>query len=229
MNCEDTEELWEKLDNKGVISSASWPKYDEAALKRAEMEIVIQVNGKTRDKISVSSSITNEELEKLAAELQSVKKWTEVKKINPEIQLHMIGKLQTNKVKFAVKLFDYIHSVDNEKLAKKISDEQQKQNKKVKIFIQVNIGNEEQKSGVNKSSLPELYSYCKTLNLEVIGLMCIPPLNEPSEIFFKEMSELNKKLNFEELSMGMSSDYLNAIKNSATYVRIGSNIFGQRN
>ena len=160
---------------------------------------------------------------------EAIEKWTEIKTNNKDIKLHLIGGLQTNKVKLAVKLFDYIHSVDNEKLAKKISDEQQKQNKKVKVFIQVNIGNEEQKSGVDKSSLPELYSYCNTLNLEVIGLMCIPPLNEPSEIFFKEMSELNRKLNFEELSMGMSSDYLDAIKNSATYVRIGSNIFGQRN
>ncbi len=160
---------------------------------------------------------------------EAIEKWSEIKLSNNNIKLHLIGGLQTNKVKLAVKLFDYIHSVDNQKLAKKISDEQQKQNKKVKVFIQVNIGNEEQKFGVNKSFVSELYSYCKTLNLEVVGLMCIPPLNEPSEIFFREMSELNKKLNFEELSMGMSSDYLDAIKNSATYVRIGSNIFGQRN
>ena len=160
---------------------------------------------------------------------EAIKKWSEIKSNNNNIKLHLIGGLQTNKVKLAVKLFDYIHSVDSEKLAKKISDEQQKQNKKVRVFIQVNIGNEEQKFGVNKSSVAELYSYCKTLNLEVVGLMCIPPLNEPSEIFFKEMNELNKKLNFDELSMGMSSDYLNAIQNCATYVRIGSNIFGQRN
>ena len=160
---------------------------------------------------------------------EAMEKWGDIKLSNNNIKLHLIGGLQTNKVKFAVKLFDYIHSVDNEKLAKKISDEQQKQKKKVKIFIQVNIGNEQQKFGVDKLSVSELYSYCKTLNLEVVGLMCIPPINKPSEIFFKEMSELNKKLNFEELSMGMSSDYLNAIQNCATYVRIGSNIFGQRN
>ena len=159
---------------------------------------------------------------------EAIEKWSEIKLNNNNIKLHLIGGLQTNKVKLAVKLFDYIHSVDSEKLAKKISDEQQKQKKKVRVFIQVNIGNEEQKFGVNKSSVTELYSYCKTLNLEVVGLMCIPPLNEPSEIFFKEMNELNKKLNFEELSMGMSSDYLSAIKNSATYIRIGSSIFGQR-
>ena len=160
---------------------------------------------------------------------EAIEKWTDIKSNNNDLKLHLIGGLQTNKVKLAVKLFDYIHSVDNQKLAKKISDEQKKQNKKVKVFIQVNIGNEEQKFGVNKSLVSEFYSYCKILNLEVVGLMCIPPLNEPSEIFFKEMSELNRKLNFEELSMGMSSDYLNAIKNSATYVRIGTNIFGQRN
>ena len=160
---------------------------------------------------------------------EAIEKWSATKLNNNNIKLHLIGGLQTNKVKLAVKLFDYIHSVDSEKLAKKISDEQQKQKKKVRVFIQVNIGNEEQKFGVNKSSVAELYSYCKTLNLEVMGLMCIPPLNESSEIFFKEMNELNKKLNFDELSMGMSSDYLNAIRNCATYVRIGSNIFGQRN
>ena len=160
---------------------------------------------------------------------EAIEKWSEIKLSNNNIKLHLIGGLQTNKVKLAVKLFDFIHSVDSEKLAKKISDEQQKQKKKVRIFIQVNIGNEDQKFGVDKLSLSNLYSYCKTLNLEVMGLMCIPPLNEPSEIFFKEMNELNKKLSLKELSMGMSSDYLNAIKNSATYVRIGSNIFGERN
>ena len=160
---------------------------------------------------------------------EAIVKWSEIKANKSNIKLHLIGGLQTNKVKSAVKLFDYIHSVDSEKLAKKISEEQQKQNKKIKIFIQVNIGNEKQKFGVDKSSLAELYSYCKTLNLNVAGLMCIPPLNEPSEIFFKEMNVMNKKFDFEELSMGMSSDYLDAVKNSATFVRIGSNIFGKRN
>ena len=160
---------------------------------------------------------------------EAIVKWSEIKANKSNIKLHLIGGLQTNKVKLAVKLFDYIHSVDSEKLAKKISDEQKKQNKKIKIFIQVNIGNEKQKFGVDKSSVAELYSYCKTLNLNVAGLMCIPPLNEPSEIFFKEMNVMNKKFDFEELSMGMSSDYLDAVKNSATFVRIGSNIFGKRN
>ena len=159
---------------------------------------------------------------------EALEKWSDVKTNNKNLKLHLIGKLQTNKVKYAVKIFDFIHSVDSEKLAKKISEEQQKQKKKVKIFIQVNIGDEQQKTGVSKSSVTQLYSYCKTLNLDVVGLMCIPPLEKSSDIFFKEMNILNTNLNFNELSMGMSSDYLDAIKNSATYVRIGSNIFGPR-
>ncbi len=159
---------------------------------------------------------------------EALEKWSDIKLTKKDLKLHLIGKLQTNKVKQAIKIFDYIHSVDSKKLAKKIADEETKQGKKIKIFIQVNIGDEEQKSGVNKSSVNELYSYCKTINLNVIGLMCIPPLTKSSDIYFKEMNILNKNLNLNELSMGMSSDYLDAIKNSATYVRIGSNIFGQR-
>ena len=159
---------------------------------------------------------------------EAIEKWSDVKSNNANIKLHLIGGLQTNKVKLAVRLFDFIHSVDSEKLAQKISNEQQKQKKELKLFIQVNIGDEQQKSGVDKASVSNLYSYCKSLNLNVVGLMCIPPFEKPSEKFFKEMSILNKNLNLKELSMGMSSDYLDAIKNSATYVRIGSNIFGQR-
>ena len=159
---------------------------------------------------------------------EAITKWTDIKLANPDIKLHLIGKLQTNKVKFALKLFDYIHSVDTKKLAKKIADEELKQNKKIKIFLQVNIGNEEQKSGINKDYLNEFYSYCNNLNLDVVGLMCIPPADDKSEIFFKEMALLTKKLDLKELSMGMSSDYIEAAKNSATYLRIGSNIFGKR-
>ena len=140
----------------------------------------------------------------------------------------MIGKLQTNKVKFAVKLFDYIHSVDSEKLAKKIAVEQNKLNKKIKIFLQVNIGNENQKSGINKDNVEYLVSYCKEIGLDLIGLMCIPPINTDPENYFKEMNILSKFLKFSELSMGMSSDFLLATKYSSTYVRIGSSIFGQR-
>ena len=159
---------------------------------------------------------------------EALTKWSDIKLANPNIKLHLIGKLQTNKVKFALKLFDYIHSVDTKKLAKKIADEELKQNKKMKIFLQVNIGDEEQKSGINKDYLNDFYSYCKNLNLDVVGLMCIPPAVNKSEIFFKEMALLTKKLNLKELSMGMSADYIEAAKNSATYLRIGSNIFGKR-
>ena len=159
---------------------------------------------------------------------EAITKWTDVKLANPNIKLHLIGKLQTNKVKFVLKLFDYIHSVDTKKLAKKIADEELKQNKKIKIFLQVNIGNEEQKSGTNKDYLNDLYLYCKNLNLDVVGLMCIPPADVKSEIFFKEMALLTKKLDLSELSMGMSEDYIEAAKNSSTYLRIGSNIFGKR-
>ena len=159
---------------------------------------------------------------------ESIDKWSDLKKQFPDLKLHMIGKLQTNKVKFAVKLFDYIHSVDTEKLARKIADEEIKQNKKVKIFIQVNIGNEKQKSGVNKNKLEDLFFYCKNLNLDVIGLMCIPPAGENTEEYFKETKILNQKLDLLELSMGMSSDYIKAIKYSSTYLRIGSSIFGNR-
>ena len=160
---------------------------------------------------------------------ESIDKWTDLKSKNSNIKLHMIGKLQKNKVKFAVKLFDYIHSVDNEKLAKKIFDEQLKINRNIKIFIQVNIGNENQKSGISKNDVLNLYSYCKTIGLNVVGLMCIPPFNNDSSLYFKEMNILNNELNLSELSMGMSSDYIEASKHSATFLRIGSSIFGSRN
>ena len=159
---------------------------------------------------------------------EAVDKWTEIKLNNPNIKLHMVGRLQTNKVKIALTLFDYIHSVDTEKLAKKIAEEQIKLNKKIKIFIQVNIGNEHQKSGINKSEVKNLIVLCKEINLDVVGLMCIPPVNKDPSIYFQEMSMLNSSLGFSELSMGMSSDYLKAVENSATYLRIGSNIFGSR-
>tara|TARA_Y100000766_G_scaffold277435_1_gene282823 strand:- start:51 stop:476 length:426 start_codon:yes stop_codon:yes gene_type:complete len=140
----------------------------------------------------------------------------------------MIGKLQTNKVKLAVKIFDYIHSVDSEKLAKKISDEQSKIGKKIKIFLQVNIGDENQKSGINKTEVGQLVSYCREIGLDIIGLMCIPPLNLDPQGYFEETYKLNNSFGFVDLSMGMSSDYLIAIKNFATYVRVGSSIFGAR-
>ncbi len=159
---------------------------------------------------------------------EAVEKWTEIKNKNPKIKLHMIGRLQTNKVKFAVPLFDYIHSVDSEKLAKKIADEQNRINKRIKIFLQVNIGNENQKSGVDKNNLLSLVSYSKEIGLDLVGLMCIPPLNNDPESYFEEMDKINRALGFAELSMGMSSDFLKAAKHSSTYIRVGSKIFGQR-
>ena len=159
---------------------------------------------------------------------EAIEKWTDIKIKNDRINLHLIGKLQTNKVKFALKIFDYIHSLDNEKLAKKISDEQEKQNKKPKIFIQINLGEEVQKSGIMKENLLDFYQFSKDLGLNIIGLMCIPPFGEDSSKFFSKMTELNELINLKELSMGMSSDYINALEYNSTYLRIGSDIFGQR-
>ena len=159
---------------------------------------------------------------------EAMDKWTQIKAEKPELKLHLLGKLQTNKVKFAIKLFDFIHSVDSKKLAKKIYDEQSSQNKKVKLFIQVNIGNEEQKSGILKNDLDDLYHYCKDLKLDIVGLMCIPPYNSDPNPFFQELYDLNKNLSLKELSMGMSSDYLKALEYNSTYLRIGSAIFGER-
>ena len=159
---------------------------------------------------------------------EALEKWTVIKNENHKIQLHLIGRLQTNKVKFALKIFDYIHSLDSEKLANKIADEQVKQEKKPKIFIQVNIGNEEQKSGINKEKLDDFYKFCKNLNLDIVGTMCIPPNDQNTESYFSEMSIINKRLKFKELSMGMSGDFLDAVRNNATFTRIGSKIFGNR-
>ena len=159
---------------------------------------------------------------------EAIDKWKEIKASKPNIQLHMIGKLQTNKVKFAVKLFDYIHSVDSEKLAKKIADEQLKAKRMIKIFIQVNIGDETQKSGININETNNLVVFCKKLNLNVVGFMCIPPVDIDPSSYFEEMKKINKIYNFNELSMGMSSDYIKAAQHNSTYLRIGSNIFGLR-
>jgi len=160
---------------------------------------------------------------------EAIDKWSDIKLKNQNIKLHLIGKLQTNKVKHAIKIFDYIHSVDSTKLAKKIADEQYKQNKNVKLFIQVNIGKEDQKSGVDVDEIGDLISFSNQMNLNIIGLMCIPPANEKPDKYFKQIKLLNKKFNLSEISMGMSSDYLKAVENSSTYLRIGSSIFGARN
>jgi len=159
---------------------------------------------------------------------EALDKWTDIKNQNKSIKLHLIGRLQSNKVKVALRIFDYIHSLDSEKLANKIADEQTKQGKKPKVFIQVNIGNENQKSGINKERLSDFYKFCKNLNLDIIGTMCIPPNDDNTEKYFSEMSKIKQELDFKELSMGMSEDYLEAIRYNATYVRVGSKIFGSR-
>ena len=160
---------------------------------------------------------------------EAIEKWTNIKLKKENIKLHLIGRLQSNKVKYAVKIFDYIHSVDSKKLAKKIAEEQQKIKKNIKLFIQVNIGNEDQKSGVQVDKINDLITFSRELKLDIIGLMCIPPANELPDKYFKEIKLLNKKFKLSELSMGMSSDYLKAVENSSTYLRIGSSIFGKRN
>tara|TARA_B100001248_G_scaffold257006_1_gene238851 strand:+ start:546 stop:1214 length:669 start_codon:yes stop_codon:yes gene_type:complete len=159
---------------------------------------------------------------------EAVEKWSSIKTKNTNLSLHLIGKLQSNKTKLALRIFDYIHSLDSEKLANKISEEQKKLEKRPKLFIQVNIGNEEQKSGIEPDSLKSFYKYCVDKDLNVIGTMCLPPISEDPEKYFKRMYYLNNDLGLNELSMGMSSDYIAAINHNATYVRVGSKIFGER-
>ncbi len=159
---------------------------------------------------------------------EALEKWSNIKTKNKKLSLHLVGKLQSNKTKLALKIFDYIHSLDSEKLANKISEEQKKINKKPKLFIQINIGNEIQKSGIFPNKLKSFYNYCLDKELDVIGTMCLPPISEDPEKFFMRMNYLNKELGLNELSMGMSADYISAIENNATYIRIGSKIFGER-
>tara|TARA_B100001059_G_C17716089_1_gene518067 strand:- start:398 stop:1048 length:651 start_codon:yes stop_codon:yes gene_type:complete len=160
---------------------------------------------------------------------EAVSKWTDQKKVNNNIKLHMIGKLQSNKTRDAIKLFDYIHSVDNQKLADTLAKHQQDQNKNLSHFIQVNIGNEIQKSGIPVSELDSFFNYCvNEINLRIIGLMVIPPINKNTDKYFKLLNELNKSLALENLSMGMSADYINAVKYGSNFVRVGSSIFGSR-
>lgn len=160
---------------------------------------------------------------------EAVQKWTDLLILRNDLKLHMVGNVQTNKVEQVVKIFSYVHSLDSEKLADKFSAFQSKLNKQLKYFIQVNIGNESQKKGIDVSSVPEFVKYCqKNLNLNILGLMCIPPVNSSPEIFFSKLRELNDSFNFKDLSMGMSSDFETAIKYGANYVRIGSSLFGDR-
>ena len=160
---------------------------------------------------------------------EALDKWSDIKVNNKNIKLHLIGKLQTNKVKFVLPLFDYIHSLDSTKLAEKISNEQSKKNFRPKIFVQVNIANEPQKNGIEVKGLGTFLKFCEeNCDLDILGLMCIPPIDKDPEVYFKEMNLLNKKFGFKDLSMGMSNDFISAINNGATYIRIGSKIFGKR-
>jgi len=160
---------------------------------------------------------------------ETLSKWSEQKKINNSLKLHMIGKLQSNKAKDAVKIFDYIHSVDNQKLADVLAKSQINLNKNLKYFIQVNIGNEIQKSGIPVNDLDGFYNYCvKEINLNILGLMVIPPIDQSPQKYFKLLNDLNKSLSLENLSMGMSADYIDAIKYGSNFVRVGSSIFGSR-
>jgi len=210
-------------------------------LQEIQQEIYLKNNGKNKlvKLIAVSKNFQMDKIKPLIENghihfgenkvQEAINKWEIIKDQIKDLKLHMIGRLQKNKVKYAVRLFDYIHSLDNLKLAEKISLEQKKNSKNLKIFIQINIGNEEQKSGIQIEQLENFYNICvKNLNLDIIGLMCIPPENQDVRPFFKKMKELNNNLGLKELSMGMSSDYLEAIEFGASFVRIGSKIFGKR-
>ena len=212
---------------------------------------LIQINKKIKDKINelsiseynpkviaVSKTFTEEDImplieyghcefgENKVQEAQ--KKWPILKEKNKNLKLHMLGKLQTNKVKNALEIFDYLHSLDSLKLANKISNEMHKNSKKIKIFIQINLGGEKQKSGIEPSNLEEFYKHCLELKLDIIGTMCIPPENQDPKLFFKDLSQLNQKINLSEISMGMTNDYLDALEYRSTYLRIGTAIFGKR-
>jgi pyridoxal phosphate enzyme (YggS family) len=157
---------------------------------------------------------------------ESIDKWSDFLKLNPSIKLHFIGKLQTNKATDVVRYFSFMHSLDNDKLALKLSNEEKSQKKNLSYFIQVNLGEENQKSGILKKDLSEFVNYCKNdLKLNIVGLMCLPPVDQNSEKYFKELKQLASDNNLRELSMGMSNDYISAIKNGSTFVRIGSGIF----
>ncbi len=161
---------------------------------------------------------------------EAVSKWQEIKKLNKNLKLHMVGKLQTNKVKKALEIFDYVHSLDSQKLADILSKIQLNTNKSISYFIQVNLGNELQKSGIPTNEVEQFYNYCKEENkLKILGLMIIPPNDGNTKKYFQTLNELNKSLSLNELSMGMSADYIDAVKYNSTFVRIGSSIFGDRN
>ena len=207
--------------------------------KKIKLNIASVKSHKSVNIIAVSKTFTLEHIKPLINHghnhfgenkvQEALAKWSDQKKENHNLRLHMIGKLQSNKAKDAVKIFDYIHSVDSQKLADALAKHQKNLNKNIKYFIQVNIGNEIQKSGISAEELDAFYNYCtKEIDLKIIGLMVIPPLDNNTEKYFKSLNQVNKSLALENLSMGMSADYLEAIKNGSNFVRIGSSIFGPR-
>ena len=159
---------------------------------------------------------------------EALLKWPNLKEKYKNVKLHMLGKLQTNKAKFAVEIFDYIHSLDSLKLANKLANEIHKKDRKVKMFIQINLGGEKQKSGIEPNDLEMFYKNCLSLKLDIVGTMCIPPDNQDPKVFFKELLNLNNKIKLPEISMGMTNDYLEALEFRSTYIRIGTGIFGKR-
>ena len=212
-----------------------------ALIKNKVNEIISQKQLKTNPTIIVISKTFS--LEKIKPLLdngyvhfgenkiqEAENKWLEIKNLNKNLQLHMVGRLQSNKAKKAVKLFNFIHSLDSEKLALKLSQSEKELNKKIKLFVQVNLGEESQKTGVDLKDLHNFYNYCSNdLQLNIVGLMCLPPVNLNSDKFFKILKSLAEKLNLKELSMGMSSDFEKAIINGSTYLRLGTAILGERN
>ena len=159
---------------------------------------------------------------------EAKQKWPKIKENHKNIKLHMLGKLQSNKVKDAIEIFDYIHSLDSLKLANKLADEINKKAKKIKIFIQINLGSEEQKSGIQPSELNTFYKNCLLLKLDIVGTMCIPPNDKDPKPYFKDLLKLNEQINLSEISMGMTNDYLKALEYKSSYLRIGTGIFGKR-
>jgi hypothetical protein len=216
--------------HKNIINLIDIKKEINLKKKTSSPEVKIIAVSKTFKMENISPLIDYGHLDYGENKVQeAIEKWSEVKKKNTDLNLHLIGKLQTNKVKMALKLFDYIHSLDSIKLAKKISEEQKKIERNVKLFIQINIGDEHQKSGIDINELKTFYNLCTNdLKLNIIGLMCIPPINTDSSIYFEKMKKASIDLSLKELSMGMSADYLTAINYNASFVRIGSKIFGKR-
>ena len=210
-------EIQEKIKNK--INELSLPEYNPK---------IIAVS-KTFSEDDILPLINYGHCEFGENKVQEAKqKWPKIKENHKNIKLHMLGKLQSNKVKDAIEIFDYLHSLDSLKLANKLADEINKKAKKIKIFIQINLGSEEQKSGIQPSELNTFYKNCLLLKLDIVGTMCIPPNDKDPKPYFKDLLKLNEQINLSEISMGMTNDYLKALEYKSSYLRIGTGIFGKR-